>query len=273
MNKTTVNIPVRTIKLELEQEQARHWLNQSAFETQLFNALSLILPRAERFANECVKAILPLVENTELRIAARGFIGQEASHSFIHEKCNKLLTRQGLKFAMEWYSQYRLKRSHWLHVKSRMALTSSWEHFTGIICEHSLKHSRLRTHADEPFRSLWLWHCAEELEHQSLAHDLYKAANGGYIRKILIYLYGSLMFASDLCIQVAYNLYLDRSLLSFKTWMGGFKYLFGRHGLIWFSIPRWIHYFQPGFSPSRYENSDLVQNTLSQLDQQLRVIQ
>jgi hypothetical protein len=58
-----------------------------------------------------------------------------------------------------------------------------------------------------------------------------------------------------------------------KTWSGGLKYFFGRGGLVWFSIPRWLHFFDPGFSPSRYDNDELVHGTLSQLERQLRVVQ
>ncbi len=272
MTPSESTIPVRKLTLDLAKPPRRHWCGGRPFESQWFNALSQGLPKAERYAIECVKKVLPKVADAKLVAQARGFIGQEAAHSFLHNSANAELERQGLSFILEGYTDWRISKGHWLHELSGMAITVSWEHFTGILCEHTLTQTDLQQTADEPFRALWVWHCAEELEHQCLTHDIYTAAGGGYLRKVFWYLYGTGLFFTDFAIQTLYNLYRDGSLFSPRTWLGGLRYFFGRKGIFWFALPRWLSFFRPSFHPSRYNDEALVERTLAGLEGQLRVV-
>ena len=272
MPHSTETISVRKLTLGTNEPPGSKWWGGRAFQTHWFNALSQGLPRAEVYAISCVKASLPHLEDPELQALARGFIGQEASHSFLHNVCNVALDKQGLSFLLEGYTRWRLSKAHGLHRLSGLALTVSCEHFTSILCDHTLRHTDLPTNSDEPFRALWMWHCAEELEHQSLTHDVYTASGGGYWRKVLWDLYGTGLFLGDFVTQTLYNLYRDRCLLSLSTWSGAARYLFGSEGLVWFALPRWFAFFKPSFHPSLYNDNTLISQTLHALSAQLRVV-
>ena len=46
----------------------------------------------------------------------------------------------------------------------------------------------MRNDLDPTVRALWVWHALEEVEHKSVAFDVYRAAGGGYIRRVALML-------------------------------------------------------------------------------------
>jgi uncharacterized protein len=264
--------PVRKLDLDVTTPSRRLWFGGDAFRTHWFNSLSQGLPLAERYASDSVKAAMNHVTDPDLIERSRDFIGQEATHSFIHRQSNAQLTAQGLHYWLDGYTAWRMSKAHWLSWRSGLALTVSWEHFTTILCEHTLKHSAIDTVADEPYRTLWMWHCAEELEHSVLSHDLYVACRGSYLRLLLIYLYGSMLFVTDFLTQAIFNIYQDGQLLRWATWRDAGRYFFGRQGLFWFALPRWLAFLRPGFRAPRAQHAQLVDTALRALQDRLRVI-
>jgi predicted metal-dependent hydrolase len=258
--------PVRRLRVDFDGPFERYWYQQRTFETHWFNALSLGLPQAERYAIECIKQGLPMIDDAALVAGAKGFIGQEATHSFVHNKCNAALNAQGFSFGLAAYTRWRLSKAHWLSTRTGLAITASWEHFTAMITSHMLGNNPTLEGCAEPVRSLWLWHSAEELEHKTLAYDMYHATGGGYLRRVAWYLYGSGLFVSDFTAQTLYNMYRDKCLFSPRVWGEGLRYFFGRGGLFWFGLPRWLDYLRPGFSPGEEDHTPLVQQALAELD-------
>lgn len=257
--------PVRRLQVDFEQRTKRHWFSGKPFETYWFNALSLGLPLAERYAISTIKAYLDKISEPELLANARAFIGQEATHSHVHEKCNRELKKQGFSFSIERYALWRMSKAHWLHPKSGVALTMSWEHMTTIICEHALDRIDIFNNSDEPFRELWTWHCAEELEHKCLAYDLYREISGSYARRIAIFLYGTALFVTDFLWMTFHNMYRDGRLFDPRVWMGAAAYSFGRNGFFWFWLPRWLAYFNPRYHPSHTDHRPIIERALARL--------
>lgn len=263
--------PVRRLKLNFQDEGAgeRYWYNGRPFETHWFNALSLGLPTAEKYAISTIKSFLPKIASSELKHAAQAFIGQEATHSFLHEKCNALLKERGYRFSIERYANWRLSVAHWLHPLTGLALTVCWEHITAILCEHALREIGTYDRVGEPFRGLWIWHCAEELEHKCLAHDVYADAKGGYFRRVAVFVYGTGLFATDFFWLTAHNMYKDGRLFDPRVWFGAAKYLFGRKGLFWHALPRWLAFFNPKYDPDQVDHSALICSAITSLDGRL----
>ncbi|MRV75699.1 hypothetical protein GJ700_28675 [Duganella sp. FT92W] len=267
MTTITYSYPVRRLRVDFDTRFVRYWYQGRPFETHWFNALSLGLPQAERYAISCIKQAQPLVRGTELEPLARAFIGQEATHNFVHGKCNAVLKEQGFDFVLDGYTQWRLRFAPWLATTTGLGITAAWEHFTAILCEYTLSgDGPAMEGCDEPVRSLWVWHCAEELEHKALAYDMFHAAGGGYVRLQACYLYGAMLFLSDFAMQTLHNMYRDRCLASPRVWGGALRYFFGRRGLFWFALPRWLAYFKPGFNPSQADHTSLVRRAFEQLD-------
>ncbi|HLO95271.1 MAG TPA: metal-dependent hydrolase [Burkholderiaceae bacterium] len=264
--------PVRKLSLDLKAPARRLWFGGDAFRTHWFNSLSQGLPLAERYASDCVKAAMEHVSDPDLLERSRDFVGQEATHSFLHRQCNEQLEAMGLRYWLDGYTAWRMSKAHWLSWRSGLALTVAWEHFTTILCEHTLAHSRIESEADEPYRSLWMWHCAEELEHSALSHELYLACRGSYLRLLLIYLYGSMLFVTDFLTQAFFNIYQDGQLFKWATWRDTARYFLGRKGLFWYALPRWLGFLRPGFRAPRGQHAALIDAALGALKERLRII-
>jgi predicted metal-dependent hydrolase len=264
--------PVRKLSIDFAAKSNRYWFKNRPFETHWFNALSFGIVPAERFAISCIKDSLPLVQEETLKAEARAFIGQESTHSFLHAKCNAELERQGYRFFLHRYCEWRLSKAHWLSRLSGLALTACWEHITAIICEHTLSRFDIFKDADDPFCALWTWHSAEELEHKCLAHDLYVGTAGGYPLKIGWLLYGTALFVTDFATQTAHNMYRDGRLFDPRVWLGCLRYFFGRQGLFWFALPRWLAFMHPRFHPGDVDNRALSAFALEQLKTRLKVV-
>jgi len=263
-------IKVRRLNIDLSQGFPRHWLGGDAFRSQLFNALSMSFPLGEQYFIDSVRAAQPQVSDPQLLEQMRGFIGQEATHRHLHAQYNEQLFKQGLKHVMEPWVKRRLRASARLSVRSNLAVTIAYEHFTAIFADVVLR-DKLEN-AAEPAKTLWEWHAVEETEHKSVAFDVYRAIGGGYTLRVAWYVYVWLMFLVDVIGQTGNNLYRDGNLFKPGTWFSALGYLFGRKGLMWSLIPQGLSYLRPGFSPWDQDNRALASSWLQRRSAAYRVL-
>jgi predicted metal-dependent hydrolase len=257
-------IKVRQLNLDLTQGFARHWLNGDAFRTHLFNALSMTFPLGEQYFIDSVRAAMPLVTDPLLQAQVKSFIGQEAAHRHVHTQYNDQLARQGLRNLVEPFIAMRIRWSDRLHPKSKVAITIAYEHFTAIFSDGLLRHPHWLEGADEPMKTLWTWHAVEETEHKSVAFDVYRAAGGGYVRRIGWYCYAGILLSLDTVVQTVHNLYRDGSLFKLKTWRSAARFYLGRQGVVRHLLPQCLAYFRPGFTPWQQDNRLLAERWLSE---------
>ena len=112
--------------------------------------------------------------------------------------------------------------------------------------------------AHEDFQPLFLWHGAEEIEHKSVAFDVYQAVDGSYWRRVTAMLLATLSMVIMIPVRMTPLLYRDGVLFKFKTWRTGFSFLFGKQGK--FVMP-WRHYLQfyrRDFHPWDVQDLDLI---------------
>ncbi|MBC3884261.1 metal-dependent hydrolase [Undibacterium griseum] len=257
-------LKIRHLNIDLSQGFPRHWLGGDAFRTQLFNAQSMSFPLGEQYFIDSVRSALPLIRNDDLRAQIKGFIGQEATHRQMHAQYNAELDKQGLSYWIGPFVAWRIRVARRLSVRSNLAVTMAYEHFTAIFSDAVLGEPQWLADAAEPLRTVWLWHSAEETEHKSVAFDTYHAIGGGYAGRIAWFLYVTLLFSGDTLLQTMHNLYRDGSLWQPRTWWQGMKYCFGRNGLFRFSLPHYLAYFRPGFHPWDRDNLAQTQQWLNQ---------
>jgi predicted metal-dependent hydrolase len=112
--------------------------------------------------------------------------------------------------------------------------------------------------AEPALRRVWEWHSVEELEHKAVAFDAYRAAGGGYLRRVLWFLYVSLMFWTEIFIQTTHNLHRDGALWRPGTWVSAARMWFGRRGLAWHMAGPVLRYFSPRFHPWQHDNRALL---------------
>src|SRR5688500_18376296 len=92
-------LTVRKLNVDLSKGFGRHWLGGDPYRTQTFNALSMTFPLGEQSFIDSVRSIPEaLLPDPAMRAEIREFIGQEASHRFVHEQYNRVLEAQGMVF-------------------------------------------------------------------------------------------------------------------------------------------------------------------------------
>lgn len=163
-----------------------HWFYGSALTTHIANGLNLLFPAGERFFIRSVKHYLPGIEDPDLRARCRAFFGQEGSHGHEHERAFEMLERQGfdVRTFLDWYETTAYAGIEPRVPPSlRLATTVALEHFTATLAEDALCTEFLE-HAHPKMQLLLRWHAAEEIEHKSVAFDVFQAVDGRYVVRI-----------------------------------------------------------------------------------------
>ncbi|MGW7414586.1 metal-dependent hydrolase [Streptomyces sp. NPDC054863] len=173
-----------------------HWLPGQPFATHTINVLHLLLPAGERWFVHVYKQALPLITDDRLREDVIGFIGQEAMHSQAHDDVLPHLKAQGLDptpytAQVDWLFEKLLgdrtlppgrPRRWWL--LERIAIIAAIEHYTAFLGDWVLNADELdRRGADPTMLDLLRWHGAEEVEHRSVAFELFQHVDGSYRRR------------------------------------------------------------------------------------------
>ncbi|MDV6014594.1 metal-dependent hydrolase [Haloechinothrix sp. LS1_15] len=173
-----------------------HWVPGEPQTTHTINVLHLLLPEGERWFVRVFKQALPLIHDERLRSDVLGFIGQEALHAEAHSGIADHLAAHGVDAwpftsQAEWMFRRMLgdrelsgaAAREWLI--ERVAIIAAIEHFTAFLGQWILDASSLdRAGADATMLDLLRWHGAEEVEHRSVAYDLYQHLDGRYLRRV-----------------------------------------------------------------------------------------
>lgn len=256
-------LTVRKLEVDLSQGFGRHWLGGDAYRTQLFNALSMSFPIGEQMFIDSLRAVPRERLGPALRAELKDFIGQEASHRHVHVQYNRQLALQGFEYTLEPTVLRRIALINRLEPRSRVAITCALEHYTAILADGVLRYPGWIGDAEPALRTLWSWHAVEESEHKGVAFDVYRAAGGGYWRRVLWFVETSRTFWVDVARQTVYNLRQDGELYKARTWVSAARTWFGRQGLAWHLLGPSLRYLSPWFHPWQHDNSDLARAWLS----------
>ena len=252
-------LTVRKLEVDLSKGFGRHWAGGDAYRTQFFNALSMTFPLGEQSFIDSIRAIpTEKIADPALMAEVRDFIGQEASHRFVHEQFNARLAAQGLVFVREKSILGRIRFAQKLNPLSWLAATCAIEHHTAMLADCVLTLPSLLDGAEPDMQTLWRWHAAEETEHKSVAIDVYRAAGGTYWRRVSMYVQASIFLMIDIHCQTLDNLWRDGQLWKAGTWISGLRTWFGREGLFWRTLGPALRYFRPSFHPWQHDNLHLA---------------
>lgn len=272
-------LTVRRLAVDLSQGFARHWNGGDAFSTAFCNALSMSFPVGEQFFIDAVReGALHLSDSPEhqaLRETVRGFIGQEATHRHLHAQYNAQLEKQGLINHWGPRAARRLEKGRRIMFKAsekghlhELAITAAYEHFTAIFGDLTLEaidqEGDWFAQAQEPLKTLWRWHAAEESEHKCVAFDLYVALGGNQRWRLRWFNYVLWQFSLDTLRQTVNNLWHDRTLHKPSTWVSGWRFLWGRYGLVRRVIQPLRSYRRADFHPLQVGHNGLASHWLAQ---------
>lgn len=188
MSKKRHVIVPRKVAFDLS-DSPLHWLPGDPFSSHLINAIHLLLPAGELWFCRVYNQALPYVEDDVLREEVRAFIEQEAIHARAHRHGENWLKDKhnmdvsAYRERVDWLFRhllgdqplgYKLPKSlemRWLVL--RVGLIAGIEHFTGMLGDWCMN-SEGWDSGDPVVADLFRWHLAEEVEHRSVAFDLFE---------------------------------------------------------------------------------------------------
>ncbi|HEX3796996.1 MAG TPA: metal-dependent hydrolase [Acidimicrobiales bacterium] len=183
-------------------ETPLHWIPGDPLASHMMNVLHVVLPPGERWFCDVYREALPFIDDDKLRADVKGFIGQEATHARAHDGGLEYLARYGINLEKtvaqgEWMRKNlggekpfgrtvpRPLRRTWLVM--RLSAIAAIEHFTAVLGEWILNQSDTieALGADPQMLDLMRWHGSEEVEHRSVAFDVYQLMSGNYLRRLV----------------------------------------------------------------------------------------
>jgi len=178
------------------------WIPAEVFASHYINVLHLLLPEGERWFVKVFSEALPMIEDEQLREDVVGFIGQEGVHAASHQGVQDYFNDNGLDcrpFVAEIEALFRRilgdrglegrAKQEWLI--ERCAVIAGLEHLTAVLGDWILNSPRLdEVGADPTMLDLLRWHGAEEVEHRSVAYDVFQHLDGRYSRRVRAYALG-----------------------------------------------------------------------------------
>ncbi len=173
-------IPVRSVTFGYPQDMALVWSPKPEFAIAA-NSVSLLMPFVEPYVVKSIRKALPNVKDPGLASQTQAFVRQEAQHHAQHQRFNSLLTVRypALRRVEPWISaSYRFLEKH-TSPTFGVAFAAGFE--TVAFCAArwvDMYADDVLTGANGEGASLFLWHLAEEVEHKTVAADVYRAIGG-----------------------------------------------------------------------------------------------
>ncbi|SPX88009.1 metal-dependent hydrolase [Mycobacteroides abscessus] len=161
----------------------KYFIEGDMAHSHLIAFLSGIFPAGEEFFIRSVRAFSDQISDPVLKKRAAGFIGQESVHGRQHRELNQKLVDLG--YLIKYFDPQGRLRDRILdlerHVPDhlRLAATAAGEHYTAVLAERVLESPWVQQIPGDPVvKNLLNWHALEELEHKSVAFDVYRATGG-----------------------------------------------------------------------------------------------
>ncbi|OHU52686.1 metal-dependent hydrolase [Mycobacteroides chelonae] len=166
----------------------RHFVAGDIAMSHLVALLSGFFPSGEEFFIQSVRRYDGQIGDPVLRKQVAGFIGQEMTHGIQHRELNTQLVRRGYwatgfmdRMGTRLVQRMKQNRDRLPDPVARAALavTAAVEHLTAILGEQVLSVAWIQQQLTDPeVRAMLNWHAIEEMEHKSVAFDVYRHVGG-----------------------------------------------------------------------------------------------
>ncbi|WP_338559975.1 metal-dependent hydrolase [Acinetobacter sp. KS-LM10] len=193
------HIKPRKVKFEWK-DTPIDWIPGQPFASYFINEINNILPEGEFWFCRLYNKVLPQITDEKLKEDVRAFIRQEAMHAQAHNSANKeYLTlrnidiERNLKIMDFLFGKVLADKPLGIPVPKilshqwdlfRLGIIATVEHMTCVLGKYVLYNNTWESlGADPNMLDLVKWHGAEEIEHRTVAFDLYRHLGGGYISR------------------------------------------------------------------------------------------
>lgn len=253
----------RNVQFDFNIDMEKYWYGNNALLTAWMSALSSMFPPGEKEFIRSVRVYESQVSDPKLLRDIKGFIGQEGFHQLNHKRVNAYVEEKtGLKItALEQQVTDNindmLKTGNFSDAQL-LASTVCIEHITAIMGEWMLSNRVVADPAPVIFQELILWHGVEELEHKSVAFDVYMQCVGD--RKLLrrVMVVTTFGFCLSLLRMQLKLLWWDKKLPSLGDVWETLKFNFGKHGVFRHVTKPYFQFFRKDFHPNNSDESALI---------------
>lgn len=250
------------------------WYNSDPAVTEFFHALSVHFPAGETFFINSVAHYAEEIKTKDPKLWEQVllFFKQEGMHTHVHEVWDARIQDEYGHPMDEYEADVALRLENTksrLPFLSQLALTACLEHFTSSMARFLLDSRTghiVQQNSAEPHRSLWRWHATEELEHKSVAFDVYTLVGGGYARRCLIMMVVGPLFILR-TLHMWWYLIRERKLPVMRSVSRLFQFLFWKPAVLPKVLPDLLHWFYPSYHPmnSEYKRDLEIVSTYSDL--------
>lgn len=169
-----MSLIVRKMKFELDDDMDMLFVKDDPESSCYLNAISLMLPYLEPYIIRAFKQALPLVSNNDLRNNMELFIKQEAQHFQQHQRYNEVVRKHypGVeKYEVRIKEDFDSFLEH-KDIKFNIGYVEGFEALTTGMSIISLD-GGMCSRAEGTAGDLFRWHFCEEVEHRTIAYDVY----------------------------------------------------------------------------------------------------
>jgi len=264
---TTTTTTLRARRFEVDYAATplpRHWAGD-VFLSHWLNAYTLTIPDGESFIVQTMRQFIEGLKDPQLQRDAQGLIGQEISHSRGHTQFLEALRQQGFK--LDTYLRFTRFISYKILTPTstplqQLAFVVGIERVNELFAEITLSSGKLQQ-ATPSARALYEWHFAEEIEHKSVAFDVFQAVSGNRFWLGYGVLFCYLVNMSYLFLACTTFLRQDRQLFKWEVWKASFRYFFTEEKFIPRMTRGCLQAIKRGFHPSHSDNHGLAEHVLS----------
>lgn len=235
--------------------------DNNIYKSAFMAGLSGSFPAGEKEFLDSVRNYRDQIKSPDLLKQVKGFIGQEGHHSHQHNIVNEELDRLGFRTDLVDLALSKVinKRIKSLDNKWRLAITVSLEHLTAIMADYVINHPEFMSGIEAPFKDLMFWHAVEEVEHKSVAFDVYMECEGDveFLHKTMkaatrVFLFNQFRFTLMLVFRTKYWPNWEE----LKQYM---KWMFGKGGM-WQGVTKsYKAFFSAGFHPWRDGGQEIIE--------------
>lgn len=221
--------------------------------------LSMTMPYLEPYLIRTMKVALKAITDPPLAEDVRRFCQQEGHHYRNHALFNHQIRAQfdaatadglrGIEAALEAdYQRFSREKS----LRFNLAYAEGFEAMTCAGALAAAEHGAFEG-AGMPGGEIWAWHMAEEIEHRTVAFDVYQHLVGSYPYRIL----------AGTWAQWHYVSYVRRFALCMGRGLGWKKIRTKSSPMRRSALRRYLHTWSPRYDPAKIEIPDGVQELLA----------
>ena len=254
----------RIVRFDYSDIQSRNFFSDNPIENAFWAALMATFPAGEAEFIHSLNNYKDVIKDKKLLKEMQDFAAQESHHGLQHKKLTKQLQKAG--FALEGVEKVIAERlaeriEGWTP-KQRIIRTVCAEHMTAVIGHYGLSNPESLEQAHDSIRKVLQWHAIEEVEHKSVAFDVYKAAEGdmGALKRD----YALFLFFVFPIMMTKITRFLLKESGEQVTWAhrwGFFKHLFSlKRGVFGSMFGHLLAFLKPGFHPWDVDDSALIES-------------